>query len=394
MDKNRRLQIELDMRLRRVADVARMLPALTARNGLGERNRLVRELQLGHVLHPKWEQQRSRVPRSVWTAIQEARAIAPEVAGGELYLERFDELELELTMMEVLGQPRQVRPMAARRFGDGRLEAPVGSSVRSVREIATTILSGVEPHHEPRTLPAEATDEPSLAGIVAAVAGAAGLEVDIQVEPALIANAAAGERTVYLAARRFGVREARRLAVHEVLGHLVAAANGRAQRLGILSVGTAGAFADQEGLAIYLEERSGLLDAGRLRTLAARVIATDRMHSGASFDDTVIELHREFEFSAVDAITLAERAYRGGGVARDAAYLYGWLRVRRAIEREHVGLNELRNGRVGLSAIPTLRELAEQHQVRPALHTNPIYSGHWPQPSGSVRSGSVRTRHS
>ncbi|HMO08455.1 MAG TPA: DUF1704 domain-containing protein, partial [Paracoccaceae bacterium] len=88
----------------------------------------------------------------------------------------------------------------------------------------------------------------------------------------------------------------------------------------------------------------GLLDPYRLRIVAARVLAADRMHHGAPFGDTARWLRREHELSASDAIGVAERAYRGGGVARDVGYLVGWLRVRGALERGETNVDDLRAG--------------------------------------------------
>ena len=101
-----------------------------------------------------------------------------------------------------------------------------------------------------------------------------------------------------------------RLAVHEVFGHAVAAANGRDQPIRLFTLGSAGSFSDQEGLCLALEERAGLLDTYRLRVLAARVCMTERMHAGAAFSESARWLRREHGFSAEDAIALAERAYR------------------------------------------------------------------------------------
>ena len=112
---------------------------------------------------------------------------------------------------------------------------------------------------------------------------------------------------------------------------------------------TAGSFGDQEGVALWLEESAGAMDGHRLRTLAARVLATDGMHRGASFGEIARLLHLDHGFRPAHAIAIAERAYRGGGVARDVGYLAGWLRVRSAILARDVTLDELRSGRVGLS---------------------------------------------
>ena len=357
-------QLELDFRLRRIGDVARLLPALTARNGARERGRLIEALRRDEPLRPEWDLARRRIEPAVWNMLAESRALAEESVARELYLARLDELELELTMIESLGDARAVRAMAARRFGTGMETVRLDTEAVELRELADRILAEVESAPEECTVPADAPSGVSLAGIVRAVARAAGLEVEVKVEPRLVANAAAGDRTVYLAARSFGAREARRLAVHEVLGHLVAAANGRAQPLGLLALGTAGSFADQEGLALHLEEVTGLMDGSRLRTLAARVWITVRLHQGARFGESVRTLHRDHGFSASEAIALGERAYRGGGVARDACYLRGWTRVRGAVA-EGMSVDELRWGKVGVDDVPTLRELHRHGVLRP-----------------------------
>jgi hypothetical protein len=140
------------------------------------------------------------------------------------------------------------------------------------------------------------------------------------------------------------------------------------QPIRLLEWGTAGSFADQEGVALCIEQAFGVLDAGRLCALAGRVLATSSMHAGATFGETARELHRELGFSASDAITISERAYRGGGVARDAGYLLGYLRVRAAVASGAATLDELRLGRVSVAALPALRELRARGLVRPAVH--------------------------
>jgi hypothetical protein len=184
----------------------------------------------------------------------------------------------------------------------------------------------------------------------------------------LTAGAATGDRTVFLADRAFTLREAWRLALHEVLGHLTAAENGRQQPLRLLEWGSAFSFADQEGVALCIEQSFGVLDRARLRALAGRVLATRNMHAGASFGETARCLLRDHHFSAHDAIAICERAYRGGGVARDVGYLSGYLRVRRALAQADTTLDELRMGRVGLDALPELRALSAQGLLRPSTH--------------------------
>ena len=240
--------------------------------------------------------------------------------------------------------------MAARRYGDGQVKVPLGGRQVPVAQVARRILERVQGEPEARVLPARAQrGGPSLQGLLMACADQVGLAIRVVVEPRLVAGAAAGDRTVFIADRDFGLREGARLCVHELLGHLTAAANGRAQPLRLLEWGTAESFTDQEGLALCLEDRFGMLDPLRLRTLAARVVATDAMHAGASFTDTARRL-LDFGVCAPDAVTISERAFRGGGVARDAAYLVGFMRVGDALARGEVDVHDLGAGRLSLSA--------------------------------------------
>jgi uncharacterized protein (TIGR02421 family) len=362
-------QRQLDALCGRVLRIARLLPALTPDNAAAERRRLVEGLARGEHVSPRWTHKAETIPRDAWTAIEHARELAETLEAGPLYLARLDELELELAILEDLGQPKRVRPMAARRFGTGATKVRLGDRTMELRAVAAAILRRVADDREAPTVPAHDPEGgPSVAGFVEALCLQCQLEVEVKVEPRLVSKAAAGERSIFIADQRFGHREARRLAVHEVLGHMVAAFNARLQPIGLFTLGTAGAFEDQEGVAVWLEEAAGLLDGHRLRVLAARVLAADAMHGGATFGDTARELHRDHGFAPEDAVAIAERAYRGGGVARDVGYLRGWLRVRSALEARQTTVDELRIGKVGLEALPFLREL----RVR-GLARAPVY---------------------
>ncbi len=352
-------QAHLDVLLKRIAREARLLPAMTASNGVAERARLVELIAHRRPARPEWKEPRAQVEPSIWRLLDQARGAARDARAGGLYLAKLDELELELSMIDSLGTPRLIRPLAARRFGTGEARVPVGSGELRLSSVAARMLEELEDEREERVIPARLQHDgsPSLEGIMRAVGQAAGLEIEVKVDPRLVANAAAGDRTVFLADRHFGRRESLRLAVHEILGHLVAAANGRAQPLGIFAVGTAGSFATQEGLAIFLEEQAGALDGHRLRTLAARVLATDAMHEGAEFEEVALLFVVEHGFTVADAVTLAERAFRGGGAARDVVYLRGWLEVRAAVASGRASVEELRAGKLGWADLPAFRRL-------------------------------------
>lgn len=360
----------LETSLRPLHELSRLLPALTARGNEGERLRLVQALQDGKSLQPQLMEY--RVPKllgarnRVDTLLREVEWL-PLPA---LYGARLEEIALELAMLDQLGQAKVVRPLAVRRYGSGQESINVDGCALSLRALARRILDAVETAPcEPRVLPASAgRNLPSLSALMQACMAQARLDGDVVVDSRLVAGAAAGERTVFVAAGPFGICEATRLCVHEVLGHLTAAANGRAQSLRILEWGTADSFTDQEGLALFLEDSYGVLDSRRLRILAARVLATVSMHEGATFTAVARALHHDEGLAVEDAVAVTQRAFRGGGVARDTSYLLGFVRVSRAFQQGTATLDALRAGRLSLAALPHVAHLEKLGLARSSIY--------------------------
>ncbi|MGB5348378.1 MAG: tyrosine/phenylalanine carboxypeptidase domain-containing protein [Polyangiales bacterium] len=376
-----RLRAELDVGLRRLHGAARLLLGETTHSDPVERNRLVQSVARGEHAKPRWQWKPVSVERSVWLELARARRLAAESEASELYLARLEELETELLILENLGRSKQVRPMAARLFGTGS-ERLFPDAEHSVLDAAHEILANAPVERELKTIPARSPDRSNLRDLMLAYAKHVGLHIAVKVDPGLIANAAVGERTVFIADRLFGAHEAQRLATHEVYGHLVSAFNGRTQTLGVFAVGTAGSYGDQEGVAIYLEELAGLLDSFRQRTLAGRLLATHAMHAGVSFGDAAETLVREHQFSPDCAVTLCERSFRAGGVSRDAVYLTAWLRVRRAVARGETDLSELQLGKLSLQALPEVRRL-----LREGLVSQPTYLSNLARSRGKTVAG-------
>jgi uncharacterized protein (TIGR02421 family) len=158
-------------------------------------------------------------------------------------------------------------------------------------------------------------------------------------------------RETTIAARRVEA-----LLQHEVGTHLVTYYNGGAQPLRLLQIGLAGYDRLQEGLAVLAEYLFGGLSRGRLRTLAARVLATDLMARGVPFVQTFRALTQDYAFEPRPAYTVALRVYRGGGLTKDAVYLKGLVEildyVRRGGEMELLAV-----GKVAADHIPVVREL-------------------------------------
>lgn len=374
-----------EARLGTIARSVRLLPALTATNSAVERARLQQQLEAGETPVPNFVYATPRPCQASLRWLDVLRIEAEQLPGGRLYLAKLDELELDVALLASLGNARLVRPLAARRFGTGEERLELENTTVSLREYSLRLLVGRAVRREKATIPADAPQgEPCLRALIERVAHAADLPINVRVEPNLTAGAASGDQTVFIADRRFSRREAWRLALHEVLGHVTSAANGRAQPLRLLEWGTAFSFADQEGVALCVEEEFGLLDRARLRCLAGRVLATQSMHTGASFGETANSLYRTHGFSAGETIAITERAHRGGGVARDAGYLSGYLRVREALRCGQTTLDELRCGRVGLAALAEIRALRQAGLLLPPRHRPNLLRSFFSTNSGTM----------
>jgi len=156
---------------------------------------------------------------------------------------------------------------------------------------------------------------------------------------------------------RAGVRlkksSAQRVALHEIHGHVLPRVHGGAWG-GVLAAGSAGGSEDEEGRAILLEDRAGLLDAERHRDLGRRYLAAQCLRAGGGFWQTV-ELLGALGADAADAVDLACRVHRGGGLGRELVYLDGYVRVRTRLEQDPSLERFLENVRVSLEAAWLLR---------------------------------------
>lgn len=142
---------------------------------------------------------------------------------------------------------------------------------------------------------------------------------------------------------------------HEVGTHLVTHVNGAHQPVRLLAAGLAGHEETQEGLAIMAETLVGGLSAFRLRQLAARVVAVDRMVAGDSFSE-VIGCLVDLGYPSNSAFTTTMRVFRGGGFTKDAIYLRGFLEV---WDHLHDGgtLDRLWLGKFSLQDLPLVDDL-------------------------------------
>jgi uncharacterized protein (TIGR02421 family) len=113
------------------------------------------------------------------------------------------------------------------------------------------------------------------------------------------------------------------LLAHEVGTHVLTYYNGCAQPLRQLRFGLAGYEPLQEGLAVLAEWLVGGLTHGRMRTLAARVLAACSLVDGAKFVETFRFLKERAGLSDRAAFGVTLRIYRSGGLTKDMVYLRG-----------------------------------------------------------------------
>ncbi len=145
---------------------------------------------------------------------------------------------------------------------------------------------------------------------------------------------------------------------HEVGTHILTYENGRSQPLHMLSVGLAGYDELQEALGVLAEHLSGRLPPDRLRVLAYRVVAAHMRGQNASFSETFHRL-TEFGCSRRIAFSTTMRAYRSGGMTKDAIYLRGLVRLLNYL-KEGGSVEELFVGKISFESIPLVAELMER----------------------------------
>ncbi len=245
--------------------------------------------------------------------------------------------------------------LAARWVEEGAAAAAVamppqhrGGPYRAPDEIAASQETLFERRLAGDVVTDDEADPRSLVSRMRAEIGARRLPVRVVVVRGIAPLAAAGDGVVQVSAgRRVTVADVERTVLHEVLGHLMPACLAAANPLGIFAIGTVHGSDDQEGRAVSLERRGGHLSALRKRTLGLRHLAAHMARGGAGFVD-VVEHVRERGAMPREAVRLAARALRGGGLGREVVYIPALLRVEAAVAEDPTIDAVLAAGRVGV----------------------------------------------
>lgn len=241
-------------------------------------------------------------------------------------------------------------------------------------------------------LPIDEPDEAYSAEAMAAELQAAldaffvGHRVRVEVDPELIAKAAAGPTRIRLrGGATFSEYDLRQLLEHEAFVHSLTALNGREQpHLRSLARSAPRVTATQEGLATFAELMTGAIDLPRLKRLSLRILAIDMALSGADFVE-VFRFFLDSGQSESESFASAQRVFRGcptsGGSAftKDAVYLQGMLSVhtffRWTLRHRRPRLAHLLfAGKMALHDVFTLEPLFEDGVI-----AEPLYLPPWAQ---------------
>ena len=288
---------------------------------------------------------------------------ASDAALVHLFTRKKAELALQAEMLEARGTD-DFLPLSIELFG-----AVAPRLVAS----AERILDLVPPDATPRDRCLDAQDV--AAALKAAMshydpfAADLGLEVHIRDDVAgvMVSNGhVLVAETVTVSPLRLGG-----LIAHEIDTHVLTYVNGSMQPLTLLSAGLAGYEESQEGLALTAEVMVGGLTVGRLRQLAARVVAVDALIRGAAFPEVHRELVEAHGYSAAGAFGITMRVFRSGGLTKDAGYLRG---LRAMVEYSAAGaaIDDLWMGKLDLADLPLVAQLKDQGVLAPPVLLPPF----------------------
>ncbi len=282
-----------------------------------------------------------------------------------LYAARARELALERRLCESVGTAaffalaRQRYPRRDRfdAEADQVAQAWLAPHARDADDTASAeraSLSDAPSEPERTSVSDDASDPASLVSRMRAELGARRLPVVVKVEARMSALAATGNGVVYVCVgRQITSSDVERTVLHELDGHVAPRHRADSMSLGIFRVGTAFGGDDQEGRALVCEDRGGFLTRPRRTELGRRHVASRMVEAQASFVDVARQL-MDVGAAPADAARIAARAVRGGGLAREVAYLPAYLRVKHALASSPRDEQLLAAGRIAVDALAVL----------------------------------------
>lgn len=334
-------------------------------NAKEEQARLVTLLQRGCYEPPRFVYRPVPDQRGLRTELERlALALGSSEPIAALYRERIDELALESAVVEAVGTPA-FRELAIRRYASRDT-----SSTAAANQTAKLWVT-LEPENlsSPLIQSDDAIHPDSLLSRLWQRLDRSELPFRVELR-AMAAAAATGDRVIYVAPDRWlSPVESARIVEHEVVGHALPRDRASREGLALFAVGSARGSDEQEGYALYCERKAGLLDARRKRELGRRHLVASGVHEGADFVESV-RLLQGLGAAPDEAIAVASRVHRGGGLAREIVYLPAFVRVEAAASLDPESLTWLGRGRLSLDAIGSVRR-AERHGAVPTRGREP-----------------------
>ena len=271
---------------------------------------------------------------------------------GGIHAERAREMAHEAAMISAVGT-RRLRELARIRFSrrdafDHAADALVKNWLEEPFEEQSIPLGELVRSDDPH-------DPRSLLVRMRAEIGARKLAFRVVVVRDASALAATGDGFVQVVAgKTLTVTDVERTVLHEIEGHVVPRCRASVARLGIFVLGTRYGIDDQEGRALWIEERAGFLQMRRRRELALRHRAARWLDGEADFVETARHLML-LGAPIPDALRITARVFRGGGLGREVVYVPAFLRVGAALSADPTLDEVLSAGRVAVDAAHILR---------------------------------------
>ena len=265
---------------------------------------------------------------------------------GELLARRAAELQAEAELAEQIGSA-DFRFHAQRRYTQGDLEEADALALSWCRLDAESELG-------PPVACDDSSHPMSLLNQLRIHMRDCGVSLPIRFDQRLAAVATVDCNCVWVrAGESLRSSQASRIALHEVHGHVLRRIAARQPENYLSSSGFELCDEDEEGRAIWLEEKAELLDSGRKAELARRHLAARACQQGASFVDTV-DLLLSTNSPIKQALSIALRTWRGGGLAREVIYLRAYLRVRSTLSNSPLLEEWMKRGRYSIEVASKL----------------------------------------
>lgn len=274
----------------------------------------------------------------------------------DLFSEKQQELDRQLTMLKDRGSERFL-------LGGLQLYGRVSPTLlRAAEELLERVPATARPKPGGRPLQPHEFVAVAEAEIAHYRRQWEGVEAEVRLTKNLLAGLmVSGGNLLVASDSKTPQQRADALVQHEIGTHLVTYYNGKAQRLSQLRSGLAGYEELQEGLAVLAEFLVSGMTPGRLRVLAARVIACRAILDGGTFVDTFRLLCR-FGFQSRAAFDITLRVYRGGGLVKDCVYLRGLLSLLDYLAQGEP-VEKLFVGKIALNHVPIMAELESRGVV-------------------------------